>query len=262
LVTVEPITQDFGAEIGGLKRITPQLIDIFRESLLKHHLLVLRARILTPAELLSLAQIFGTAELWGDKFALPGHPGVYRITNQPGQGHHVGQYWHADGTIRRQSTAISLWHVVRFPEEGGDTLFANMHRAYDELPGDLKARLDDLRMIAVSGATHPVIQRHPVTGRKALYSSVRNTKVFSGLNEKETSDLLARLDAHLDRPGGHYRHKWREGDVVIGDNYAVAHKGTPTDPRFLRVLHRVTIRGDAAFYPPELTRQAEIAEPA
>lgn len=248
MLSVSPLNTGFGAEIRGSGKISSDMGSAFQDALLEHHLLVVRARTLTPPELVGFAGLFGQPELWDDKFTLPDYPAVYRLSNQPGEGRYVGQYWHADGTIRRQSTAISIWHVVRFPQEGGDTLFADMHRAYDELPDDLRERVEDLHLVAVSGATHPVIRRHPATGRKALYASLRNTKQFSGLGEEETRELLARLEAHLDRPGGHYRHKWAEGDIVVGDNHAVAHKGTLTDPRFVRVLHRVTIRGDAAFY--------------
>jgi taurine dioxygenase len=87
-----------------------------------------------------------------------------------------------------------------------------------------------------------------------LYINVRSTDYFLGMSKAESRVLLERLgehlNAYLDRPDGHYRHKWLVGDVVIGDNFSVAHKAIPADPQFPRTLHRVTIQGGTAFYRP------------
>jgi taurine dioxygenase len=228
--------------------------------LVKHHLLVIRAKVLAPSEQIAFARFFGVPERWPyEASQLAGHPEIYRVANTPGAGHQdIGRYWHADGTfIKGHPTAISLWHVVEHPSQGGDTLFANMHVAYETLPADLEGQVDGLQMVGYSGSVHPVVQTHPVTGRKALYTSIGMTKSFIGLDEAETKALLKRLNDHLDRPGGHYRHQWRPGDLIVGDNFSVAHQATPLDPRYPRVLHRVTIRGDASIYrPPRPTKNA------
>jgi len=226
---------------------------LLRRALVKHHLLVIRAKILAPAEQIALARIFGVPERWPkEPSQLPDYPEIYRVANTPGEGYQdIGRYWHADGTfLKEHVTAISLWHVVEHPAQGGDTLFANMHLAYETLPEDLKTQVDRLQMIGLSGSAHPVVQTHPVTGRKALYTSIAMTKSFSGLDDAETKLLLKRLDDHLNRPGGHYRHQWRPGDVIVGDNLSVAHQATPLDRSYPRVLHRVTIRGDASIFRP------------
>lgn len=253
MVALTPITPDLGVEIRGipLDSALAENIALLRRALVKHHLLVVRARILKPEEQVAFSRIFGVPELWpNEPSQLPGFPAIYRISNTPGDGYqNIGRYWHADGTfLTGNATAISIWHVIEHPPEGGDTLFANMHRAYETLPQDLKDQVDTLQMIGQSGSVHPVVQVHPITGRKALYTSITMTKSFTGLGEAESQVLLKRLDDHLNRPGGHYRHQWRPGDVIVGDNFSVAHHATALDPRFPRVLHRVTIRGDASIY--------------
>ena len=251
MISIEPITPHLGAEIRGLLQSDApreEIAVILRRALLTHHLLVVRARILSSPEQIALASMFGEPVRFPDPI-IPEYPEIFRTSNQRGQGLlNVGQHWHADGTRTQGGTPISVWHVIEHPAEGGDTLYANMHRAYEELPEDLRARVDNLQMVSVSGARHPLVKRHPATGRKTLYTNIRLTEYFVGMDKEQSKVLLRRLDEHLDRPGGHYRHKWQIGDVVIGDNFSVAHKAIPTDPRFPRTLHRVTIRGGTAFF--------------
>jgi taurine dioxygenase len=253
MISIEPITPDLGAEVRGVLGAgasREQVATTLRRALLRHHLLVVRARILHPREQIALATIFGQPVQVPDP-VIPEYPQILRVSNQRGEKNlNVGRHWHVDGTRAKNGTPISIWHVIQHPAEGGDTLFANMHRAYEELPEDLRERVDGVQMVSVSGATHALVKKHPATQRKALYTSIRRTDHFVGMTKEETRVLLDRLDQHLSRPGSFYRHKWRVGDVVIGDNFSVAHQATPTDPRFPRILHRVTIRGGTAFYRP------------
>jgi taurine dioxygenase len=253
MISIEPITPDLGAEVRGLvdaRATRDQVATILRRALLEHHLLVVRARILNPREQISLGMIFGELMMVPDP-VIPEYPQILRITNQPGEkNNNVGLHWHVDGTREKFGTPISIWHVIQRPAEGGDTLFANMHRAYEELDEDFRRQIDGLKMVSDSGAVHALVKRHPATKRKMIYTSIRRTHNFLGMDRDQTKAVLNRLDEHLNRPGGHYRHKWQDGDVVIGDNFSVAHQATPTDPRFPRILHRVTIRGGTAFYRP------------
>jgi alpha-ketoglutarate-dependent taurine dioxygenase len=255
MISIEPITPHLGAEVRGVLEpgASPKQVAItLRQALLKHHLLVLRARILNPPEQIALARIFGEPVLFDDP-KIPEYPAIFRISNQQGEGHlNVGQHWHVDGTRTKSGTPISIWHVIQHPAEGGDTWYANMHRAYEDLPDDLRGRVDDLVMVSESGARHALVKRHPATKRKMLYINIRLTDHVLGMSAAQSKVLLERLDEHLndylDRESVHYRHKWLVGDVVIGDNFSVAHKAIPTDPRFPRTLHRVTIRGGTAFW--------------
>lgn len=188
MVALTQIAPDFGVEISGLALggSLGDTVALLRRALVKHHLLVIRAKVLAPSEQIAFARIFGVPERWPyEESQLAGHPEIYRVANTPGAGHQdIGRYWHADGTfITGHPTAISLWHVVEHPSQGGDTLFANMHVAYETLPSDLKRQVDGLRMVGYSGSVHPVVQTHPVTGRKALYTSIGMTKSFVGLDE-------------------------------------------------------------------------------
>jgi taurine dioxygenase len=267
MISIEPITPDLGAEVRGLLNSgasRPKIAGILQRALLKHHLLVLRVRVLSPPEQISLARIFGEPVKLAAPM-IPEYPQILRVTNQPGQrNNNVGQHWHVDGTREKNGIPISLWHVIEHPAVGGDTLFANMHRAYEELDDDFRRQVDGLKMVSVSGATHALVKRHPATQRKMLYTSIKRTENFVGMTNEQTKAVLDRLDAHFNRPGGHYRHKWQVGDVVIGDNFSVAHQATRTDPKFPRILHRVTIRGGTAFYqaPGQTAAGGNVSHPA
>lgn len=265
MISIKPITPDLGADVRGVFESgapREEVATILRRALLTHHLLVVRARILSPPELIALGSMFGELVRYA-KPTIPEYPQIFWTSNQRGQGLlNVGQRWHVDGTMHEGGTPISIWHVIQHPAEGGDTLYANMHRAYEELPEDVRARVDKVRMVARSGAKHALVQRHPATQRKALYTNINLTDRFIGMDEQQTKAVLSRLDAHLDRPGGHYRHKWQVGDVVIGDNFSVAHKAIPTDPRFPRTLHRVTIRAGTAYFQPVAQTQEPHALPS
>ncbi len=246
MVVIEPLATGLGAEVRGVTEPSPQCATMLRNALVEHHLLVIRARPLSPPEQIAFASIFGVPEIVGRRAHTPEYPAIYRTSNQPNDGNlNVGRYWHADGTMLKNASAISIWHVIQHPTDGGDTLFTDMHRAFDELPGELRNSIENLQMISSTGSMHPVVQTHPVTRRKALYTSLGMTRAFAGLGNDETKSMLQRLANHLNRPGGHYRHKWQVGDVVVADNFSIAHKATATDSRFGRVLHRVSIRGGA-----------------
>lgn len=265
MISIEPITPDLGAEVRGIMGVArEEAATVLRRALLKHHLLVLRARILSPVQQISLARLFGEPAL-NRAPMIPEYPQILRVTNQPGErNNNVGRHWHVDGTREKNGIPISIWHVIEHPAEGGDTLFANMHRAYEELDEDFRRQVDGLKMVSVSGVTHSLVKRHPATQRKMIYTSIKRTDNFIGMTNEQTKAVLDRLDAHFNRPGGHYRHKWQVGDVVVGDNFSVAHQATATDPKFPRILHRVSILGGTAFYqqPRQATADANVSRPA
>jgi taurine dioxygenase len=251
LLDLEPMPAGLGAQVlTPVERVfeDAEVAGALRRSLAAHHLLLFRGRMFSPSEQLALGRVFGEPERFGSRH-LPGHPFVSRVTNRAGDGHwnDIGRYWHADGTMLRNPTVVSLWHVVR-PGRGGDTLFADMHRALAELPPAWRSALEQFRMVARTGAVHPAVRRHPLTGSPALYTSLRMARAFEGLTEAESRAWLDRIGQHLDRPGGHVRHRWQAGDLLVGDNFSVAHCATPNDPAVRRVLHRVTIGSDRSAY--------------
>ena len=158
----------------------------------------------------------------------------------------------------------------QLPETGGDTQFVNMSRAYEDLPLDIKKRIDGRKAKHVyqskfsirklTGFTpkakkhvpdfvmHPLVRTHPETGRKSLYVNPIRIEAIEGLEEAETLELLDALIDHVTQTKYQYRHQWRLNDLVMWDNRCLLHKANGDyDHSQTRYLYRVMLQGDAPF---------------
>jgi taurine dioxygenase len=275
--SVAPLTPLLGAEISGLdlsRELTPRQEKEIKLAFLTHHVLVFHDQHLTPEDHKRFARLFGP--LHPDTLPAEGSdPYVLEISADKNSREVAGNGWHADGTADPEPSLGSMLHLTTIPEggSGGDTLFANMHLAWDRLPAELKravagrraehnylARYAELQerspwrpnltpaqVAEVKPVSHPVVRTHPETGRKALFVSEHFTTRILGVPEDESRDLLRQLFAHSTRPEFIYRHRWQPFDLVFWDNRSLMHlaAGCPEDQR--RKLYRTTIEGDTPF---------------
>ena len=154
------------------------------------------------------------------------------------------------------------------PKKGGDTLFADQYAAYDDLGNEMKGDIeklvalhhygnrDDLdkgsRTVAsvltgeqeqkMAWVRHPLVRRHPVTRRKALYAVSGSSFGIEGMPQDEALDLLDELKRHATQDKYQYRLGYGVGDVVIWDNASLLHSATLTDPEDPRTLWRITVK--------------------
>jgi taurine dioxygenase len=271
-----------GAEILGLDVSLPLHGEDFervRRAHLQHHVLVFRDQRITPAQQVDFSRRFGPLQIHVQKkFQLPGHPEVLIVSNIKDNGEPIGlgdagHFWHSDLSYKQRPSLGSLLHAQELPAEGGDTLFADQHAAYEALPQALKttlapltaehsylARYDELRarspwrpaltpaqLAEVLPVRHPVVRTHPETGRKALFVSEHFTTRITGLPEDESRSLLAELFALSVRPAWQYRHRWQARDMVFWDNRSVVHLAAGTPDHLRRKLYRTTIEGDQPY---------------
>ena len=187
-----------------------------------------------------------------------------------------GDYWHSDSSHRDFPSMATILFAVRNPATGGDTEFADMVAAYEALSDDVKRRIAPLngihavsklknkraqisprradgkdfyeRQKAIPDRIWPLLRTHPVTGKKALYLSPRFTVGIEGMNEAEADEILDMLFAHQVRPEFVYRHKWRDGDLVMWGNRCVIHRATGgfAYPE-VRTMHRTVVAGNRPF---------------
>ncbi|MEG0884570.1 MAG: TauD/TfdA family dioxygenase [Janthinobacterium sp.] len=167
----------------------------------------------------------------------------------------------------------SMLHAQELPSEGGDTLFADMHKAWDGLPEALRAAVQDRsaahsytarysesrfagnwrptltaeQLAQVQEVIHPVVRTHPENGRKALFVSEGFTTRIVGLPEDESRQILAELQAHSVLEQNIYRHQWQPRDLVFWDNRSLIHLAAGCPAHLRRKLYRTTIQGDAPF---------------
>jgi taurine dioxygenase len=154
--SIAPLSTLIGAEIRGLDIAAP-LGEADRQSLRNslsiHQVLTIRDQSLTPNQFAEFCRSFGELEpFFINAYNLPESPEIYVLSNVRKEGRPIGRdgagtHWHTDHTFHRAPASVTLLYAVEVPEDGGDTLFADMHGAYDELPAEMKRRLDGLRAI-------------------------------------------------------------------------------------------------------------------
>ena len=178
-----------------------------------------------------------------------------------------GANWHTDDSFMREPCSLTMLYGVVVPSTGGDTQFTNMYDAYADLPAEMKARIDGLKVIhkysssrklthvstrpaeemaTMPEATHPLVRTHPETHRKSLYLNPNRMERFVGLEREESNRLLDELITHATQMKYQYRHVWRQGDIVIWDNRCTMHKANADYPDGeRRLMHRVIVAGTA-----------------
>ena len=271
-----------GAEVLGLDLAVPLANDDFKRihrAHLDHHVLVFREQRITPQQQVDFSRRFGPLQIHVlHQFQLKNHPEILVVANVIENGQPIGLgdagvYWHSDLSYKEKPSLGSMLHAQELPAEGGDTLFANMHLAWDTLPAALReavhglraehsylVKYDELReknpwrpklseaqVAEVKPVVQPVVRTHPETGRKALFVSEHFTTRIVGLPEDESRELLAQLFAHSVRPEHLYRHRWQAHDMVFWDNRSLMHLATPFPASMRRRLNRTTIEGDLPF---------------
>ena len=280
---VRPFDAPVGAEVVGLDIAAPiddaDFARIHRAHL-DHHVLVFRDQRVSPQAHIDFSRRFGPLEIHVlHQFHLAGHPEILIVSNIKGDDGapiglgDAGAYWHSDISYKPQPSLGSLLHARELPSEGGDTLFADQHLAWEALPANLQQRIlplkaehsylakyEELRaknpwrpklsqaqVDQVAPAVQPVVRTHPETGRKALFVSEHFTTRIVGLSQDESDALLAELFAHSVQPQFVYRHQWKPHDLVFWDNRSVMHLAAGTPDHLRRKLYRTTVMGDTPF---------------
>ena len=232
---ISRLSGPLGAVITGLDLSSPLSendFDRIHAAHLDHHLLIFRDQRITPQQHIDFSRRFGKLMIHVlHQFHLPGHPEILTVSNVIENGKPIGlgdagKYWHSDISYKELPSLGSLLHAQELPEIGGDTVFANMHLAWNMLPVHL---------------------RKVVAGRKVLFVSEGFTTRIEGLAEDESRQVLDEIFAHSIRPEHVYRHHWQPHDLVFWDNRSLIHLAAGCPPHLRRTLYRTTVEGDKPF---------------
>jgi taurine dioxygenase len=273
--TVTPVTRHTGAEIRGLDlrdvsdEATAQKL---RRILADKGMIVFRDQHLDAPAFQRAGEIFGEImpQLLA-RFTLPEYPLVGFVssedTDKPGGTRIVrGEQYHTDHSNIPAPPAYTSLCAVTLPGEGGDTQFVNALDAYDDLPEETKRRIDGLKVLHVFKSSRsprkkavlteeekkkipetvqPLVLVHPVSGRKGLYLNTAHMERIIGMQDEEAFALIDMLMKHVTQPKYEYRHKWRDGDMVIWDNRTVLHQanGDYDVSKEKRFLYRIMVKG-------------------
>jgi alpha-ketoglutarate-dependent taurine dioxygenase len=279
MLIVKRTGNTMGAEVSGVD-LSCRFDDAsFREvldALLQHQVMVIRAQELTAPQFLDFAGRFGPPEPHVlDQFHHPEYPDILILSNVVVDGKprglaDGGTYWHTDYSYYEIPARATVLYSIEVPKVGGNTLFADQVAAYDDLPEAMKRRLEGLVSVNLYGnrddldpesrtkayppddrqkqergikhILHPVVRRHPLTGRKALYAVSGTSMGIEAMPDDEALDLLRELARHSTQARYQFSVSYGPGDVVAWDNAAVLHSATLVDPEDARTLWRVTTK--------------------
>jgi taurine dioxygenase len=244
-ITITPSTPHIGAEIGNIDLTRPlgeqQLRDV-RDAFLSHGVVFFREQDITFEDHMRLARYFGHVHVHvgGEGTAskpVPDYPAIRRQHFDKDSKRISGEVWHSDQSCAEIPPAGSILHQkILPPDGGGDTLFASAYAAYDALSAQMKAFLEPLSAehdgaklfdkgttTVYPKAVHPVITRHPETGRKVLFVNAGFTTRIVDLARDESDAVLDFLYAHIAKPHWQMRFRWRPHSIALWDNRCTQH---------------------------------------
>jgi len=271
-IEVRPSTGSVGAEIRNvdLAALRDEDVNTVRHTLFDRGVVFFRDQHLTPEQHVAAAERFGPIDINRFFKHADGYPMIAEVRKEPEQKTNIGGGWHTDHSYDEAPALGSMLYARTVPPSGGDTLFASMYAAYDALSDGLKQTLEGLRAehssrhvfgatrhkpgndlqgrvgnpeLATQDAVHPVVIRHPGSGRKALYVNPGFTLRFAGWTDDESRPLLDFLYRHAVRPEFCCRFQWTEGSVAFWDNRATWHYAVNDYHGAQRLMHRITIGG-------------------
>tara|TARA_Y100001934_G_scaffold69151_1_gene85821 strand:- start:50798 stop:51658 length:861 start_codon:yes stop_codon:yes gene_type:complete len=277
---VRPLKPNIGVEIRGVDLSEPlsdETVAKIRKIWVDHVIAVFPNQKVNDDQHIEFSKRLGELEIINmSALQVKGRPEIYEATNLDADNnimvddHPVltinrgNQKWHSDSSFKQVPAMASMLNAYIVPEKGGETEFANMAAAYDELDQTTKECCEGLIAIhdfywsrrdineraftqqerdAIPPVRHPLIRTHPETGRKAIYVG-SHTREIEGWDITKSRALIDKLIDHGTQAKFTYQHKWNVGDMVLWDNRSALHRGMAfDDQKVKRRLHRTTVAG-------------------
>ena len=249
------LSNALGAEVMGVdvaKPLRDADFEAIRSAWHEHLVLLFRNQELSPQEHIAFSRRFGDLDRHEalPRYRHPDHAEIFMVTNheidgKPSATRNTGRQWHNDMSYTTRPALGSLLYCRECPPVGGDTMFANMYRAYEALSAPMRAFLDPLWAVHdVMGSrdlrkrdpaqiaelrrinppvAQPVVRLHPATGRKALNVHEMMCTHFVGMTREESRPILQFLHEHSTSHENVFRHQWRVNDLLMWDNRCTLH---------------------------------------
>ncbi|MFI8932658.1 TauD/TfdA dioxygenase family protein [Streptomyces sp. NPDC053474] len=270
LFEVVPQAATIGAEIHGVdlaRPLSPALREEVDRALLEWKVLFFRGQHLSGERQRAFARHWGELET-NPLLERGDSDEVARFDKGASSVPTFENVWHADVTFRERPALGAVLQLREVPPFGGDTLWADMAAAYDNLADEVKERVEGAvaehdflpgfrrfygpeRLArwqeAFPPVRHPVVRRHPGTGRRTLFVNASFTTRILGVERTESDRLLRLLFQQAHVPEYQVRFRWRAGDVAFWDNRATQHYAVADYGAARRVAERVAIAGDRPY---------------
>ncbi len=276
-LTIKP-AEGAGAYIGGidLSILSSQEAKQLLDALGQYGVLFFRQQSLSPESHIELAEKFGSININRFFTAVEGYPQIAQVLKEPDQKKNIGEQWHTDHSYDQVPALGSILVARELPQSGGDTIFVSMFAAYDALEDKIKKRIANLTAVhssrhvfgadaqkeanqegeaprfknaaaATQDAVHPVVIRHPISGKKGIYVNPDFTVRINDVSEEESEVLLSTLYDHCLNLAFRHQFSWQPGSVAFWDNRATWHQAINDYHGQRRLMHRITLEGEALF---------------
>ena len=271
---ITPSGQACGATVRGVdlsKPLAREAAGAIRAAWLEHQVLAFPDQKLTDEQLEDFTLQFGP--FGEDPFIapIPGHPHIIAVKRAANETSPIfAESWHSDWSFQARPPQGTCLYGKTIPPVGGDTLFTNQYLALEQMPADLRGRIEGKRAVhsaknayaptgmygkgdtgrsmdirpsddAQATQTHPIIKAHPETGRQSLFGCAGYIVGIEGMDQQEGWDLITEIYRWQTRPEFQYRHKWTKDMLVMWDNRCTLHMATGGYAGHDRLLHRTTI---------------------
>lgn len=268
-IRLRPFAPALGAEVRGIDLANGLDEESYRQvraAFCQFGVLFFKEQSEIPPDVqVQIGRMFGALHMHPAAPQMPGFPEVFVIHTQRDSKIANGEFWHSDVSCDEEPPLGTMLQIHVLPEMGGDTLFANMHAAYDALSAPMQQMLAGLTALHESEhiyrgryadrgmndtgkmypkATHPVVRTHPETGRKAIFVNRTFTTRINELHSAESDALLAFLFNHCEQIDFQIRFRWERNDVAFWDNRSVMHHAIWDYWPNERKGRRVTIKGE------------------
>jgi taurine dioxygenase len=263
-----------GLEVRGADLRDDRDASAVRDLFHEHGLVFVRDQQLSTLDHLAFARHLGEVNVNRFFHAHPDHPEIALVVKEPDQRLNVGGFWHTDHSYDVEPALGSVLVARELPSRGGNTQFLSTYDAFEALPGRLQDRLRGLRAVhsakqafgstatrirrlidpkattenagaadELAPVSHPVVIRHPLSGREALFINPSFTVRFEGWSVARSAPLLAAVYLHVLRAGLVADFRWEPGSVAIWDNRATWHNAKNDYAGERREMHRITLDG-------------------
>ena len=270
-LSLEHLSPSIGSVIHGIdlrKPASPEMVAAIRKTLVDRKVVFFRDQDISTENHLDFARNFGELEVHPFAPSKPDYPEILAITHdKDSKGRE--NLWHSDVTWRLEPSLGSILRALEVPALGGDTLFADMEAAYDDLDDAVKQKIDGAvavhdfpsfrKLLKKKGLSdgeieeynkqypnprHPVVRTHPESGRKSIYVNLAFTQYIEGMERAESDALLQFLYSRASIPEYQCRFKWQANSLAFWDNRSAQHYAVSDYWPALRRMERVTIIGD------------------
>lgn len=274
-MTITPVTGVLGAEIRGIRlaELSDGELRDLRAAMCEHEVVVVRDQFVEPGDQSAFSRRLGPSGETPFVVTMPEHPDIIRVVKEADEGasFNFGGAWHSDFSFQPEPPSFTILAAVDVPPWGGDTVFTSMTAAWNALDPLTREKVSSLIAVhtardaysrkmqpvhsGMRGMTivcddsandefrHPLVCRHPETGKTVLFFNRTYVRDIDGLDHEEAHALIAFLHHHSTDARFTYRHRWLPGDVVIWDNRSTQHLAVNDYGGFRRELHRTTIAG-------------------